>query len=167
VQFSREATPPLFTMGEKGRPVNLWQWKAGWELDLARVRDVADLYPFTPDDQYGYTDAPSADAYITGRAAGNPMAMPSRMSAGEMLTAEGFGTLAPIGSDGKLGASGKYAAGRWELVFTRPLSACCPGELPLVPGASVSLAAAVWDGAVKDRNGQKSVTVWHVLELEK
>lgn len=167
LQFSREATPPLFTMGEPGRPVNIWQWKAGWELDLEGVRGVAALHPDTPLDQHGYTDAPSADLYMTGRAAGNPMAVASRASAGEMLTAQGFGTLAPLGSDGKLVARGKYVDGRWTLVLTRPLAACCPGELPLEPGEAVSLAAAVWNGAARDRNGQKSVTVWHVLQLEK
>jgi hypothetical protein len=168
LQFSREATPPLFTMGEIGRPVNIWQWKAGWELDLAGVRSVAALHPATPPDQHGYTDPASADLYVTARSVGNPMAVPERTSAGEMLTAQGFGTLTPIGApEGKLGARGRYADGFWDLVLTRPLAACCPGELPLEPGAELSFAAAVWNGAASDRNGQKSVTVWHVLELEK
>jgi len=46
-----------------------------------------------------------------------------------------------------------------------------PGNFPLLsvrlkPGAQVSLAVAVWDGAGGDRNGQKSVSIWHQLELE-
>jgi mono/diheme cytochrome c family protein len=167
LQLSRDATPPLFTMGDKGRPVNIWQWKAGWELDLAGVRGISALHPFTPSDQYGYSDPQNADLYLTGRAAGNPMSTPERSSAGEALTAEGFGTLAPLGGDKKLHARGRYANGGWELVLSRPLAACCPGELPLEPGQSVSLAAAVWNGAAQERNGQKSVTVWHLLELEK
>lgn len=167
LQLSRDPTPPLFTMGEAGRPVNIWQWKAAWELDLAAARGVPALHPFTPPDQYAHVDAPSADLYLTGRAAGNPMSVAARASAGEMLSAEGFGTLAPIASpDGKLGARGRHADGFWDLVLTRPLAACCPGELALEPGGSLSLAAAVWNGAGRERNGQKSVTVWHVLELE-
>lgn len=168
LQWSRDQAPPLFTMGEQGRPVNIWQWKAAWERDLEAVRDIVARHPFTPPDQHAHTDAPSADLYLTARAAGNPMSVASRTSAGEMLTAQGFGTLAPLGSpDGKLGARGRWADGFWDLVLTRPLAACCPGELPLVPGERVSVGLAVWNGAARDRNGQKSVSVWHVLELEK
>jgi DMSO reductase family type II enzyme heme b subunit len=167
LQWSRDANPPLFTMGETGRPVNIWQWKAAWERDLEEVRGVAARHPSTPPDQYGHTDAPSADLYLTARAAANPMAVAKRASAGEMLSAEGFGTLAPIRTpDGKLGARARWADGFWDLVLTRPLAACCPGELALEPGNRVSLALALWNGAASDRNGQKSVSVWHVLELE-
>ncbi len=168
LQFWRGEQPPLFTMGESGRPVNIWQWRAGWELDLERVRDVSARYPATPPDMYGFTDPKSAHLYLTARAAGNPMAASERRAAGEMLTAEGFGTLKLIAeSDGKLTARSAWKSGYWDVVLTRPLAACCPGELPLTPGEALFMASAVWDGAAKDRNGQKAVTVWHVLNLEK
>lgn len=167
LQWSLDAAPPMLSMGEPGRPVNFWQWRAGWELDLAAVRGIAALHPATPTDQYGFVDVPSATLYDTARSAGNPMAAASRSSAGEMSTAEGFGTLTTLPqSDGKLACRGTWSDGFWDVVMSRPLAACCPGELPLAPGASVQVAAAVWDGAAKDRNGQKAVTVWHVLELE-
>ena len=167
LQLSREENPPLFTMGEPGHPVNIWQWRAGWELDLAEVRGVTARHPFTPPDMYGHVDEPSAPLYLTARAAGNAMASPVRASPAEMLTAEGFGTLQPVrAAPGELAARGAWSDGFWELVLTRPLEACCPGELPLEPGATIHLAAAVWDGAARDRNGQKAVTVWHVLELD-
>ncbi len=168
LQWFRGPQPPLFTMGEPGKPVNIWQWRAGWELDLERVRELAARYPNMPTDVYGHVDEPSAPLYMTARAAGNAMAAPTRASAGEMLTAEGFGTLAPLAdADWKLDARGSWASGFWDVVLARPLVACCPGELPLEPGASAFLAVALWDGAREDRNGQKSVTVWHVLHLEK
>jgi mono/diheme cytochrome c family protein len=168
LQWSRDVNPPLFTMGEKGRPVNLWQWKAAWERDLDGVRSVATRHPFTPPDQYAHTDAPSADLYLTARATANPVAVAKRASSAEMLVAEGFGTLAPLRAPGsELGARGRWADGFWDLVLTRPLDACCPGELALAPGERVSLAVAVWNGAARDRNGQKSVSVWHHLVLEK
>jgi hypothetical protein len=31
----------------------------------------------------------------------------------------------------------------------------------------VSVAFALWDGAARDRNGQKLVSIWHDLTLEK
>lgn len=167
LQWSLDASPPLFTMGEQGRPVNLWQWKAGWELDMAGVRDVAALHPHTPPDQYGLTDAKSEALYITARAAGNPMAVAARSSPGEVLTAEGFGTLAVVGGDAPLHARSRWNGGFWDVVFARSFASQRPGELALLSGAPVRFAAAVWDGASKDRNGQKSVTVWHTLEIER
>jgi len=169
LQWSGDTEPPLFSMGEVGKPVNLWQWKAGWELDLAGVRDVAALHPNTPPDQYGQPDFESLALYVTGRAAGNPMAAPIRSSSAEALTAEGFGTLAPIpgGAGADLSARASWEGGFWDLVLTRPLAASHANELGMEPGSALRFAAAVWDGAARDRNGQKAVTVWHVLELEK
>ena len=166
LQWSRGAQPPLFTMGEPTRPVNIWQWRAGWELDLAGVRGVTARHADTPDDMYGHVDPQSEALYLTARAVGNSMAAGVRTSAGEMLSATGFGTLAPIvGSDAKLAAKGVWSNGFWDVVMTRPMQACGPGELPLAPGDSVFVGAAAWDGDQCDRNGQKSVSVWHVLRI--
>lgn len=167
LQWARGEQPPLFTMGEPTRPVNIWQWRAGWQLDLAEVRGVTARYPDTPNDMYGHVDESSEPLYLTARAVGNPMASSTRSSAGEMLTATGFGTLAPIaGASAKLAANGVWAGGFWDVVMTRPMNACCPGELPLTLGENVFIAAAAWDGEQLDRNGQKSVSVWHVLRIE-
>ena len=40
-------------------------------------------------------------------------------------------------------------------------------EVALSPGSRAYLAGALYDGAHLDRNGQKSVTVWHVIEIER
>jgi mono/diheme cytochrome c family protein len=170
LQLSSDPEAPLFTMGAAGAPVNIWQWKAAWERDLEHVRDVADLHPNTPEDLHAYVDAPSQALYRTATFVGNRQAALERRTAGEALTAEGFGTLRPLGGSSPmepLEARGVHGEdGYWDVVFVRPLAACCEGELPLQPGRSVFFAAAVWDGSHQDRNGQKSVTVWHVLELE-
>jgi mono/diheme cytochrome c family protein len=168
LQWSVAPNPPLFTMGDRGTPVNIWQWKAAWERDLVRVRGVADRYANTPADLYGHTDEPHEPLYLTARAAGNRMAANERTTAGEALTAEGFGTLAPIrGSEAEFAARGAWSGETWSTFFLRPLHSCCEGELALAPGSRVYVALAIWDGASRDRNGQKSVTVWHVVELEK
>jgi hypothetical protein len=40
-------------------------------------------------------------------------------------------------------------------------------NLPLKPARfSASIAFALWDGAVHDRNGQKQVSIWHDLKVE-
>lgn len=169
VQVSAAKDPPVFSMGAKGAPVNIWMWKAAWEKDLERVRDIADYRPNTPPDFYGHVAQAEEPMYLTAAAAGNPVATRRRATAGEALTAEGFGTLAPIapaGEGSEFSARGTYADGFWDVVFVRSLKAGSPGEIALAPGSRAFLAAALWDGAHKDRNGQKSVTVWHVLEIE-
>jgi DMSO reductase family type II enzyme heme b subunit len=37
----------------------------------------------------------------------------------------------------------------------------------LLPGTTVPVAFAVWDGSAGDRDGKKSVTIWQNLQLEK
>lgn len=167
LQLSAQADPPAFTMGSKGEPVNVWQWKAAWELDLARVRDITDLRPNMPTDTYTHLVPADEPMYLAARAVGNTQATGARTSAGEILTAEGFGTLEPLAApSGGLSARGTWADGFWDLVFTRAMPARSNAEVGLQPGRRAFLAGALFDGAHKDRNGQKSVTVWHVLEID-
>jgi hypothetical protein len=49
----------------------------------------------------------------------------------------------------------------------RALRVASPDEgVALVPGQTASVALAVWDGAHRDRNGQKQVSIWQDLVLE-
>jgi len=141
LQWSRGEQPPLFTMGEPTRPVNIWHWRAGWELDPQ-------------------SEAPDPAT----SAAGSSTAATTRTSAGKILSATGLGTLTPI-VDAKLAANGLWSNGFWDVVMTRPMQACCPGEVQLAPGDSVFVGAAAWDGDQRERNGQRSVSVWHVLRI--
>ena len=53
------------------------------------------------------------------------------------------------------------------MVMTRPLAAPSPeAGVALEPGARASVAFAVWNGSKRDRDGQKSFTIWHDLEIE-
>jgi mono/diheme cytochrome c family protein len=167
LQLTAEVDPPLFSMGEAGRPVNIWSWKAAWELDLGGSRDVVDRYPHLSADLYGHQPEDAAPLFITARAAGNPMTL-ARRSSGEELTSSGFGTLASLPEKATtLDARGLWKDGQWRVVFTRALQPRSPGVVDLERGSPAYLALAAWDGSAGDRNGQKSVTVWHALELER
>jgi cytochrome c len=170
VQLSAGPVPPLFTMGEAGRPVNLWNWKAAWERDLVEPRDVRDLYANVPPDMHGFQPPAAAALFVTGRAAGNPMSAERRCCAAEELAAEGFGTLAPLAAApdaGGLAGQGVWKDGAWRVVFSRPMAARFANQLALAPGGQWNLALAVWDGAAEERNGQKSVTVWQELLIQR
>jgi complex iron-sulfur molybdoenzyme family reductase subunit gamma len=80
--------------------------------------------------------------------------------------AQGFGTVGPrSGAASSWTARGTWKDGYWDVVFSRSMSAEIEGEPALSPGLSAFLAFAVWDGSFGDRNGQKSVSVWHRLEV--
>ncbi|MFQ5912432.1 MAG: ethylbenzene dehydrogenase-related protein [Nitrospinota bacterium] len=189
VQFSLSAKPPPFPMGDKGRPVNIWYWRADRQMDLARFRDVEDVYSRLVADDYqsdisryprGHLDVPqhlrplqilSAPAhnptFLSGWAAGNPVSYPWRFSPIEDLNAEGFGTLTPQEEKGQnIRGVGFWVAGAWKVVFERDLASKDPFDVKLKPGGSVPVAFAVWDGSQQDRDGQKAVTTWYTLRLK-
>lgn len=166
IEISVERDPPLFAMGAAEHPVDIAFWRAAWEADGATARDVRDRWPWMVDD--GFPDLLDGlrDQSITARALGNSMALPARPGAAEALMAQGFGTVGPRnGAPSSWTARGGWSDGYWDVVFSRSMNAEIEGEPALSPGLSAFLAFAVWDGSFMDRNGQKSVSVWHRLQV--
>ncbi|MFQ5503673.1 MAG: ethylbenzene dehydrogenase-related protein [Planctomycetota bacterium] len=184
IQWSADEDPPFFGMGAKAAAVNIWHWKASWEADMGGFRDVQfsfpnvswDLYPSLRKPPFGrhspvgeFATSQHKPEFLSGWGAGNPMSDPVRSTSAEDLSAEGFGTLTsrPRSLQTVSGKS-RWQNGTWEVVFVRPLAASGSGSIGLEPGASsVSVGFAVWDGSSKDRDGQKSVSIWHRLRLER
>lgn len=191
IMFSLSPEKPLseqphFTMGEKGGPVNLWYWRLDRQMDLAGFQDIERVYPGMVSDDYQLeaqrypretggpshlpvTSAPAHDpVFITGWGSGNLLSIPMRPSAVEDLNAQGFGTLTaqPL-TDQNVKGQGIYVAGKWKVVFTRHLRSKGPFDVQLKAGGKFPVAFAVWDGSKGDRDGQKAVTTWYVLGLEK
>ncbi len=179
--FALTDPPGSFTMGEKGRPVNLWQWRFSRQLDLSEFRDVESKYPGMAVDGYFYeksqetarsrfpghvpvAGAPSHDpGHLTAWAARNSLSSPSPGSAVEDLQAEGFGTLKPQpASEQNVEGRGIWTAGRWRVVFRRGLSTQ-GGDADLSGGRSIRIAFAVWDGHAGDRDGKKLITPWRTI----
>jgi mono/diheme cytochrome c family protein len=167
IQLAPASDPPFFAMGQKDAQVNIWHWKASWQHDLSGANSLAEVYPdHAPLSQIAA--APQFPDFQTARDVGNPVAQPKHASSIECLTAAGFGTLTNLGPSGQsvVGTARRTATG-WEVVFVHPLEPAHAGELPLVPGQTLSIGFAVWDGASGDRNGQKSVTIWHRIAIDK
>lgn len=180
VQFSGEAEPPFFAMGQEGTPVAIWHWKADWEADLDGYGDIEDIHPHATVDIYQARAESSfgkpisvketpvtlhSKEFLSGLAAGNPASNPRRPSAVAHLAATGFGTLSSRGEESQdvQGAS-EWNLGAWSLVFLRSLEG---DDIAFrVGGARLSVAFAIWDGGVGDRAGQKSVSIWHSLTVE-
>jgi mono/diheme cytochrome c family protein len=181
VQISPTKTPPFFAMGGTGEPVNIWMWKSERQADIEPAfQDLEKVYPHLGIDSYPNSkmaaeEQPTRHAltlgsesvYITGWAAGNVVSDPSRRSPAEDLVAQGFGTLrARPRQDQAVDARGLYATGGYRVMFRRDLAGRGAGAVKLVPGTTVPVGFAVWNGSAGDRDGKKSVTIWQELVLE-
>lgn len=178
VMFPLTDPPGSFTMGDKGRPCNLWYWRFDRQLDGAKFLDLEDAYPGMVSDEYPFAAAPKGHgpipptpahdpAFLTALAAGNPAARWARSTPVEDLNAEGFGTLEPQSPEAQnVRGQGVWSGGAWSVVFLRSLSSPDARDVQLRPGGAVPVAFAVWDGRAGDRNGRKGVTIWHRLVLE-
>ncbi len=181
LQFSMEKDPPFFGMGSKGHPVYIWHWKAAWEqkgkerLDIEKhySSTASDWYLSQKDYQYGQAFETSESEtrfhdpqFITGWGAGNPLSDPQKEESSEGGLSEGLGTYTTHMVESKqVKANGIWSEGKWHVIFVRSLKG--QDHLKFRVGDSISVAFAIWDGSQKDRNGQKSVSIWNTLVLEK
>jgi mono/diheme cytochrome c family protein len=177
IQLFKGSPEPFLGMGAADQSVDVWHWRAGWHGNPTAYADVdsvysnmaVDLYPF---EQAGSGPRPHASEhqpreYITARAAGNMRSDPAQTFTGNSLEAKGVGTLTmrPRVSQ-QVSASANWQDGRWTVVLRRPVEVSPDSGLKLAPGNRLSIAFAIWDGAARDRNGQKLVSMWHDLHLE-
>jgi hypothetical protein len=158
-------TVPAFCMGDPTATVNIWQWRAAWQADVAHGfrGSVTHQYPNTSVDWYPFRDDP---VYSTGHAVGNPFSVTDRSSAVDNLVAGGFGTLTadptPI-----VQGWGVWRDGVWRVVFERPLAVSREGSISLSPDDWTNVAFAVWDGGAEERDGMKSVGNFVSLDISK
>jgi cytochrome c len=177
IQLFKGSPEPFLGMGAADQRVDVWHWRAGWQGNVAAYADVDAVYPNMAVDLYPFEQAgpgprPHATErqpreFLTARAAGNLRSDPAATFTGNSLEAKGFGSLTMRPRVSQLvSASAKWQDGRWTVVLRRPLEVSADGGIRLAPGDRLSIAFALWDGAARDRNGQKLVSIWHDLRLE-
>jgi mono/diheme cytochrome c family protein len=169
IQFSLSSDPPHYSMGEKGKPVNIWYWRADRQeqhaegLSMKDDKGLEKTYPDMVVDGYPYSDDP---LFYPGVGAGNLTSSP--ITVVEDLNSEGFSTLTPQGAENQnVHGQGSWENGQWKVVFTRSLKSKGSSDVVFKTGEEVSVAFAVWNGSNEDRDGQKSVTPWYILKIEK
>ena len=163
-------------MGDRGKPVNIWHWKADWEKELTvdgGIEHIQDEYPnmwhdFDSDPHpclFNKEVHDSADLMAGGIAAGSLLSLPRGRSV-EDLSAVGFGTLTSQ-THQDVNGQGEWSSGTWDVIIYRPLTTSDENDVQFVPGKSTFFNMAVWNGNDGDRNGQKNISVrWRPLKLE-
>lgn len=153
LQFPLQTSPlmdlPFFGMGEQGKPVNIWHWKA----DASQVEEDGGLVRSS-----AAGGSPRAD---------NMSLDPFREAPVEEINAEGFGTLSVQSlEDQQLSGHGRWRDGVWEVIFVRNLETPGPRDIRFQSPGGGYLSAALWDGKKKDRNANKRISLWQVLTVE-
>ncbi len=164
VEFYQGRTEPFLGMGAADSPIDLWQWRGG-QREPGGEDSLLDEYPFDSPLYRELSKGKPLPDFITGRAAGNPLA--TRDTTGANLGAKGPGSITFRPKPSQLVvAAATWAEGRWSAVLRRPLAVPAEGGLTFEPGDAASVAFAIWDGEARDRGPQKSVSIWHDFKLE-
>lgn len=164
---------PSFAMGEEGKGVRIWYWKALWQDDARRAAAgegdrIATLYPNALIDHYPYEAGGAARAemekrYAPSRAAGNPITVPPNEGPVQVLMAEGFGNTRVAPAQSARG-KGQWARGSWTTTIARPLRGGADLGV-LTVGKRTYVAFAIWDGAKAHTGSRKMLSDWVPLVL--
>ncbi|TDJ60347.1 MAG: c-type cytochrome [Nitrospina sp.] len=149
---------PFFGMGNRGKPVNIWHWRAGLEETLEASEDSE------------YLGGVDMDALIFGGIMSNPVTrlLSTAQNSVDELNAEGFGTITPqLPEFQNVEGAGEWQDGEWTVVFLRTLESRGKWDAVLKIDTPVLVAFAVWDGVKDDRNGRKVITVWQRLNVQR
>lgn len=160
--------PPSPFMGEVGKPVQIFHWRAQYQKDMEMGRhpEMTDLYPNMSIDAYPleYKDkeAPQSSdkarrQFSPGQAAGNPQSY--KKHGVDEIFAEGFGS-SSVANSIESRAEGVWQNGEWSVVISRPLKSTKGSEL--VPGQKNFVCFAVWQGGANEVGSRKSVSLMWV-----
>ena len=149
---------PFFGMGNRGKGVNIWQWRADWQRDIETKEKL----------EYA-TDGMDVDGMIFGGEVNPVDALnPFRENPVEESNAEGFGTLT-VQPQTKQNIQGRgiWKNGTWTVVLSRPLEVLNKWDVKfkIDKETPVLMGMAVWDGSFRDINGRKSVAMWQRLHI--
>jgi DMSO reductase family type II enzyme heme b subunit len=181
IELYRGDAEPFLGMGDAKSPVDVWFWDADRQSGPAAEQAsypnaVVDVFPFSeaavagPDlNRPGARVADQPDISLPARASGNLIVPTGGESGGSSLSVAGPRTVTfRIPRSQLVEAKGTWTDGHWTVVMTRTLSVASQDDgVALEPGGRASVAFAVWDGQHQDRDGQKLVTIWQDLEIEK
>ena len=178
---------PYFAMGQSGKSVTIWHWRAYDESKLAAGNEKAE------DDSETATDGGSSivagkeetqeeieeetekqeettetEAVQEVEKTEAPKEKFKGFVAVKEMSAKGFKNLSlqPANSQDSKG-KGYWKNGKWRVMVTRPLVTDEKKiDIQFEKGKLIPYALAVWDGSNNESGGQKSISSWYYLVLE-
>lgn len=179
VELYRGDAEPFLGMGGRDQPVDVWMWGAARhgstdELEDVNPNIVVDVYPLTETvvssaefDREGTQTESQPVVALAAIASGNQVAPEADALGAGSLEAGGPGSLTFRPRISQLvEAEGNWQEGHWTVVFRRPLVVGdSTNGVSIEPGDRASVSFAVWQGSLRDRDGQKRITVWQDLQL--
>ena len=163
LQFSNEAQPPLFGMGSREKPTNMWHWRAFRLADIAGELDALDVPHARRDPLTGKALSQDVPVYRT-----TPPLRESSRTADE-VQAQGIGELEVSHGGTPLRVDAQWPEGKWRVLFSRALEGSAAGEVDFVADETkdqVQVGIAIWNGAERRSTTFKSITIWHGLVIE-
>jgi len=167
LQLSAATHPALFGMGAPGEPTNLWHWQALRLEDVAGALDLLDLVPHAL--RPTRPGEVQADVPLYQRL----LARPEPSSRVDRITVQGVENIAhasrapfEVSACARWQDDARSDEGGWAVVFKRSLTSAGPDEIALLPGSTLQVACAVWNGAAGDGGARKSISIWQELVLE-
>ena len=136
-------------MGEKGKIVNIWHWKADVRQKIFNNNKLKKKSGVEiPDSIKGMFVNPFTESSV------------------EEMNSKGIGSLTvqPL-ADQKLEGRGYWLNGYWNVVFIRNLQALNKLDIDFSDKGQVVLAFALWDGNKKEINSNKMVSFWQILNF--
>ncbi|MEO5360845.1 MAG: ethylbenzene dehydrogenase-related protein [Nitrospirota bacterium] len=148
---------PSPLMGSKGEPVNIWQWRADWQAEKEKRRNLDKRQPQQEGIHVGMSDEIMKTEYP-----GKPSPDATMIE----YVSEGYGTITKL-KDQPVKATGHYKDGKWTVVFVRDINRASGSDAELLPGKKTFVNVAVWNGQNSDVNGSKAISVvWIPLHID-
>lgn len=160
VQLTTEERPALFGMAHSDAPTNLWHWRALRAFDLNDFDAAIALFPHRIGDWLNWREKEQQPLYR--------LAEGRLMISGESISVRPAGMRVLGGQEAlppSITAAVSWQEGEWQVILHRQFEAVNEREITLSAGKVVSINFAIWNGEIRDLRGQKSVTIWHELEL--
>lgn len=154
LQISDGVNPPIFGMGARDHAVDIWHWKA-----------------FSPDDIIGLSDFLGSQAHASGLA-DVPTYLPAPgvvrpRQRGEAVRVGGVDSIREAMDRGEaILALPSWNDGEWRVHFAHPMGST-GSDIELTPGADIVIALGIWNGGAGDAGGQKSISIWHQLRIDR
>ncbi|MEE9260329.1 MAG: ethylbenzene dehydrogenase-related protein [Candidatus Scalindua sediminis] len=169
---------PYFAMGESGKSVIIWHWRAYDEFKQTEKNENGGDTEAATDGGSSVAEHEKAEKQEevseTGAVQEEKIAeeKPKEKFRGfatiKEMNAKGFKNLAEQPSNSQHSKSkGYWKNGKWKVMITRPLMTDDKKiDIQFETGKLIPYALAAWDGSNSEIGGQKSISSWYYLVLE-